>query len=188
MGKVMERKCGFASLDLLGRGCHGRKCRLCSTAGVGWGWGGRGSLVLENSPTGSSSPWGSLSAAGRPRLGLGLQDTGIDLAVPHISLVVWAITRRGAQKPRGSMCWWVPVSPVQPHDLPLTRHHPARPQTPSQPPPRETGTLDDAQNLKLLKDASLFLKKEKFLGIHQMSNTPLRKDTGTYVYRIIKVI
>lgn len=48
--------------------------------------------------------------------------------------------------------------------------------------------LGDAQNLKLPKDASLFLKKEKFLGIHQTSNTALRKDIGTYVSRIIKVI
>lgn len=48
----------------------------------GPGWGGQGSPVLENSLlTGSSSPWVSLSAGGRPRLGLGLRATGIFLAV-----------------------------------------------------------------------------------------------------------
>lgn len=48
--------------------------------------------------------------------------------------------------------------------------------------------LGDAQKFKLLTDASLFLKKEKFLSIHQASNTALRKDIGTYVSRIVKVI
>lgn len=125
---------------------------------MGWGVGG---LLFWKTRSLAALPLGEVSLQlGVHGLGLGLQDTGIVLAVPsHLTGSLGDHTQGSPEAQRER----VPVGsrqPVQPHDLLLTRHLPARPQTPPQPPPRETGTLGDARNLKLLKDSSLFLKKK----------------------------
>lgn len=174
MGKVMERKCGFTGLDPLGRGVVDGNASFAEQPG--WG----GGLLFWKTRSLAALPLGEVSLQlGVHGLGLGLQDTGIVSAVPsHLTGSLGDHTQGSPE---------AQSEPVQPRDLLLTSHLPARPQTPPEPPPRETGTLGDARNLKLLKDSSLFWKKEKSLGIHQMSDTPLRKDTGTYVSRITKV-